>query len=534
MTKGMVVAPQTDAAEVGARILMAGGNAVDAAVATAFAQGVVDQMMCGVAGFGAAHVYLPKRGVHEVVNFFAHAPGAVRPDMWEDLLEYETRDGFGFVLKGRVNDLGYQAVAVPGTVKGLSQLHGAHGRLAWADVLAPAAELAERGYRITAPVYTYWVTPENMGRVEIIDRLRFSPAYSDLHFGADGQCLPIGSTVRNPDYAKSLRTLAGEGAEAFYTGSLARTIAADFAAHGGLLSAADLAGYRTETGGPIWGSYRGYRVATSPPPGCGAMVLRMLHTLEHFDLAGMGHNSAAYIATVAEAMKRAQVIKDRDIGDPNVIDVPTARIIDKGEAARDAEAIRLGEKADVPRMGVKEGADTTHLCTMDDEGNCVSLTHTLGMQSGVITTGLGFMYNGAMAMFDPRPGRAQSLQPGKRRVSSLAPTIVFKDDAPFLILGAPGGSNIPMGILQVILNVIDHRMGIVEAVSAERFSATGNAIDLAARIPGYRAEELERMGYRTLRSVQSFIAARVHAILVDGGRVTGGADPSTGGSVLAV
>ena len=535
MERGMVVAPQTDAAEVGARIFLAGGNAVDAAVATAFAQGVVDQLMCGIAGFGAGHVYLPKLGVHAVINFFSKAPLAVRPDMWRDLLEYETRDGFGFVLTGRVNDLGYQSVAVPGTIAGLHGMHKLYGRLPWADVVLPAARMAEEGYRITPHVHTYWTTIENMGRVEVIDRIRNPKEYADLFFGADGVPHRPGTTVKNPDYGQSLRSIAADGPETFYHGAMADRMVADFAAHGGLLAKADLEQYEPEWTPPIWGSYRGLRVSTNPPPGCGAMLLRMLHILEHFDLKALGVNTPEYIRVVAEAMKRAQVVKDRDIGDPHFVDVPTDAIIDREAARADADAIKRGEIADVPRAGgSKEGADTTHLCTYDSEGNTVSMTHTLGMQSGVITSGMGFMYNGAMAMFDPRPGRAQSLAPNKRRVSSLAPTILFKGDAPYLILGAPGGSNIPMGILQVILNVVDHGMSALEAVNVPRFSATGNAIDVASRIPGLTCEALAAMGYRTIRSVQPYICARVHAILVEDGHVTGGADPSSGGSVIAV
>ncbi|WP_374444801.1 gamma-glutamyltransferase [Stella sp.] len=535
MQRGMVVAPQNDAAEVGARIFLAGGNAVDAAVATAFAQGVMDQMMCGIAGFGAGHVYLPKLGVHAVINFFSKAPLAVRPDMWRDLLEYETRDGFGFVLKGRVNDLGYQAVAVPGTIAGLHGMHKLYGRLPWAEVVLPAARIAEEGYRITPHVHNYWTTTENMGRVELIDRIRYTKEYAALFFGADGQPHAPGTTVTNPDYGRSLRTIAADGPAAFYHGAIGDRIAEDFAARGGLLAKADLEQYEAEWTPPVWGSYRGLRVSSNPPPGCGAMLLRMLHILEHFDLKALGVNTPEYIRVVAEAMKRAQIVKDRDIGDPRFVDVPAEAIFDREAARADAEAIRRGEVAHVPRAGgSKEGADTTHLCTLDSEGNAVSMTHTLGMQSGVITPGLGFMYNGAMAMFDPRPGRAQSLAPNKRRVSSMSPSILFKGDKPYLILGAPGGSNIPMGILQVILNVVDHGMSVVEAVNAPRFSATGDVIDVASRIPVLTCEALAAMGYRTIRSVQPYICARVHAILVEGDRVTGGADPSTGGSIIAV
>jgi gamma-glutamyltranspeptidase/glutathione hydrolase len=533
MPTNMIVAPQPDAVEVGARIFKAGGNAVDAAIACAFAQCVIDQMMCGIAGFGAMHLWLPARQVHEVITFLSEAPGAVRPGMWEDLLEYETRDGFGFVLKGRVNDLGYQSIATPGSLKGFHAAHSRYGKLGWDAVIAPAIKLADGGYRVTPQVHQYWTTPEGMGRVEIPERLRFTPAYASLFFDDKGGALPIGSIVKNPDLAQTLGRIAAEGPDVFYRGAIAARIDADMRAHGGLLAADDLAAYQHEVTPPIRGAYRGLAVAVNPPPGAGIMLLKMLQILEHFDLKALGHNSPAYIRVVAEAMKRAQIEKDRAIGDPRFKPVPLERFVERAQAAADAAAIKRGEQAHVPRA-LPEAADTTHLCTLDAEGNAVSMTHTNGMQSGVITHGLGFMYNGAMGMFDPRPGRVQSLEARKRRVSSISPTMLLRDGKPTLLIGAPGGSNIPMGVLQVILNVVDHGMTVGDAVAAPRFSATSDLIDVAARIPQYVCEELGQMGYRTLRSVQSFIAARVHAIKIDGDAVTGGADPAGGGMALAV
>ena len=534
LSKGMIVAPQPDAVEAGARLYMAGGNAVDAAIGCAFTQCVIDQMMCGIAGFGTAQLYLPGKGVHEVVNFLSRAPKSVKPDMWEDLLEYETRDGFGFVLKGRVNDLGYRSVAMPGSLKGFEDLHRRHGRLPWAAVIEPAIRAAEEGYRVTPKVFTDWTTREGMGRVEVIDRIRFTPAYADLFFGAGGEPHPIGTLVKNPDYGRTLRQIAADGADSFYKGAIAEAIAADMARNDGLLAKADLESYEVDRGEPIWGEYRGLRVSVTRPASSGAMLVRMLHTLEHFDLKALGHNTPDYMRVLAEVMKRASVVKDRSIGDPAFIEVPIPRIIDKRVAASEADAIKKGERANVERAVIKEAADTTHIAALDAEGNAVTLTHSLGMQSGVITQGLGFMYNGAMAMFDPRPGRPQSLAPGKQRMSSMAPAILFKEKDPYLVLGAPGGSNIPMGILQVILNVVDFGMPIVEAVNAARFSATSNVIDVSARIPRYACEALGRAGYETVHSVQSFTTARVHAILIENGKVSGAADPAGGGMALAV
>jgi gamma-glutamyltranspeptidase/glutathione hydrolase len=536
MRKGMICAPQPEAVEVGADVLERGGNAFDAAIACAFAQGVVDNLMCGIGGFGFAQVYSAADGVHTSYDFMSTAPAATRPGMWEDLLEGETRDGFGFILRGRVNDVGYRSVAVPPMLRGYHAIHARFGRLPWAEVVAPAVALAEGGYTVTPFVRNYWVTPERMGRVEIIDRIAHSPVARPLYFDATGQPHPVGAKVRNPDLARTLSTIARDGIEAFFSGSIAARIEEDFRAHGGLLSRADLESCRATERPVIRGSYRGWEVAVPAPPASGLMLLQMLGTLERFDLAALGFNSPDYIALLAEVMKRAQVDKERLIGDPDFAPVPHGPFVDAAAHDAAAAAIRSGERAVVPRIAPKaaESADTTHLSVVDREGNIVSMTHTLGMQSGVVTPGLGFMYNAAMAMFDPRPGRAMSLAPGKKRVSSMAPSILFRAGRPAMVIGAPGGSNIPMGILQVILNVVDFGMSIVEAVDAPRVAATGNVVDASHRIPTRTCEALRARGYDVARSAQSYLVARPHAILLEGNCLTGAADPSAGGMALLV
>jgi gamma-glutamyltranspeptidase/glutathione hydrolase len=534
MQHGIVVAPQPEAVEVGARIYMAGGNAVDAAIATAFAQGVVDGLMCGVAGLGSAHVYAPKQGRHEVIDFYCRAPLAARADMWTDLIEYQTRDGFSFVLKDRINDLGYGAIATPGSVAGFHALHGRYGRLKWEQLLLPAAKLAEDGYIITPFIHTYWNSREGLGRADPIDRVQLCPSAAPLFFDAKGGFHPIGTKVRNPDYGRTLRRLAAEGPDIFYRGDLAEQMIADLSSHGSLLAREDFERYRVVEGKPIRITYRGYEVAVNPPPGGGLMVAKMLNILEWFDLRGLGHNTPAYIRTVAEAMKRAVQMKEKHLGDPEMVPVPVAEIIDKQRAGAEAEAIRRGDKATLVREGLKEAADTTHLVAMDADGLTITMTHTLGYQSGVITDGLGFMYNGAMGFFDPRPGRPSSIAPGKSRGSTASPTILLKDGKPVLALGAPGGAQIPMGVLQVILNVVDHGMSVTEAIDAPRFSSTSDAIDLSFRIPGYVAEALEDEGYRVLRQPYSYAFSRVHAVHARDGKVSGAADPYAGGMALVV
>ncbi len=543
MSQSMIVAPQPDAVEAGARVLQDGGNALDAALACAFVQTVVDPLMCGIAGFGSLQVLMPGTSAHEVIDFHGRVPAAATPEMWQDVILGETEDGFGFVLEDAVNDLGYQSITTPGTLRAFEEAHRRHGKLPWSRILEPAIALAADGYVLAPEVYYYWVsrdTPywvsrDTPGRVAVRDRLAYSPAGRALYCDGDGQPKPIGSVIRNTDMATTLTHIAGDGADVLYRGDIARTIDADMKAHGGLLSADDLAAYETVTTEPLWGSYRGLSFSTNRPPGGGIMLVEMLNILENFDLAAMGHNSPDYMRVVAEAMKIATSDKDNFVGDPRFVDVPVDRLTDKAYAAGHAEAIERGEIARVERLSLAESAGTTHISVADTDGNAVSVTHSLGMMSGVVTDGLGFMYNGCMAVFDPRPGRAGSIAPGKARFSSMCPTIVFQNGEPWLILGAPGGTQIAMGVLQVMLNVIDFGMTVQEAVLAPRFTATSDTLTVTARIPRYAYASLEERGYRIARSPYSYEIASVHALKKVNGGWTGAADiPYGGGMALGV
>jgi gamma-glutamyltranspeptidase/glutathione hydrolase len=235
-------------------------------------------------------------------------------------------------------------------------------------------------------------------------------------------------------------------------------------------------------------------------------------------------------------MKIATVDKDAKVGDPRFVKVPLDELTSKAYAEPLAARIRRGEKTSVPRVKgtAKESADTTHVVAVDENGVIATMTHTLGTPSGVVTEGLGFMYNGAMAVFDPRPGRPGSLAPGKSRFSSLAPSILFKDEKPVLALGAPGGTYIAMGILQVILNVVEFGMTAAEAVAAPRFNATSDTLDITNRILRSTEAELKGRGYAVRRSPLNFHFAGVHAIRIVDGRLDGGADPGRDGMAMAV
>jgi gamma-glutamyltranspeptidase/glutathione hydrolase len=530
----MVVAAQPEAVEDGAQILAAGGNAVDAAVATALTQTAVDPQMCGIAGFGCAHVYDPARGAHETIDFYARVPSAARPDMWEQKLVAESDDGFGFTLSDRSNELGYGAIATPMTLRGLEALLTRHGTKPLRELIQPAIRHARDGVMVRPHMAAYWGQVPTESRAPHQDFLTFFEATRAIYSHPSGRVWKVGETLKNPDMARTLERLAANGVEDFYSGSLAADILADMRAHDAMLSSGDLAVSKALVGAPIWGSYRGYDIAGNPPPGGGVKLIETLHILENFDLAALGHNSPAYIATLAEAMKIGAVDRDRTHGDPAFLDVPVTRLTSKEYAAEMAARIRRGEKTHVPRMSSKEAADTTQVCIVDRAGLCVSLTHTLGTPSGVVTPGLGFMYNGAMGAFDPRPGRAGSIEPGKARMSSMSPTIVFKDGKPFFVVGAPGGTYITVGVLQAILNVVDFGMSALEAVSAPRISATSDVIWITNRILRSTEEELMRMGYPVKRSPFNYYFSGLHGVRIVGDRLDGAADPGRDGMALAV
>jgi gamma-glutamyltranspeptidase/glutathione hydrolase len=531
----MIVTAQPEASEAGARVLMRGGNAVDAAMAAALVQGVVDPQMCGIAGFGSCQIYMPGRGFHGCIDFHAKTPMAATPDMWLDRLEGETRDGFGFVLRGNVNDVGYQAVATPGSLLAYFEAAREFGTWEWADICAPAVEQAKRGFVVRPHVHYWWTQGADFGRVKVAERLAFSPTGRAVYFDAQRNVKKVGERVENPDLAGTLARIAKDGADVFYRGEIAEKIDADMKAHGGLLSKRDLETYATLRTEPLMGAYRGFEIATNQPPGGGLMVLEMLNILEPFDLAALGHNTTDYIRIVCEAMRAATADKDAYVGDPAFVEVPVERLSGKDYARAIARRIEAGERMHVERLGAaSESSDTTHIAVVDAQGNCVSMTHSLGMPSGVITDGLGFMYNGCMAVFDPRPGRAGSIAPGKSRFSSICPTIVLKDGAPRVVIGAPGGTQIAMGVLQALLNVLDFDMSMSDAVCAPRFSATSDAIDIANRIPDYLVDPLRDQGYEVVRSALTFAIAAVHGIRIDDGVLSGGADPGHDGVALKV
>jgi gamma-glutamyltranspeptidase/glutathione hydrolase len=533
---GMVVAPQPVAVEVGARILKGGGNAFDAAIATAFAQMVCDPQMCGVGGFGCMTLYDATRDATHVIDFNATAGAAATPTQWADRIVNEQWDGYGWVLDGLVNDIGYGAIATPGTVAGLAELHSRFASLPWADLLQPAIDIARDGFLVSPELARRWTAPATNFLPGTGARITFNEASRQIYLNAEGKPYGLGERFRNPDYAATLERLAERGPEEFYTGELARRIAEDLEANGSTVTFGDLQSYRPRSYDPLLGSYLDHTIATTNPPGGGVTILEMLNILEGYDLPALGHNTEDYVFTMARAQIAAMIDRAEHVGDGAFIDVPVAMLAGKERASAWRARIDSGEPLTVPRYH-PDSPTTTNVSVVDAAGNGIAITHTLGASSGVITPGLGFMYNNAMNCFDPRPGTVNSITPGKGRITGIAPTIAFAGDRPRVVLGAPGGTRIMTGILQALVNILAFDMSAVEAVSAPRLDCQSDTLDGEARIPSWVLQAAaDRAGLKVWPNPAPYgNFALVQAIVIDPatGVVTGGADPRSGGAVMA-
>jgi gamma-glutamyltranspeptidase / glutathione hydrolase len=532
--RGTVVAPQTLAAEAGARVLMEGGNAIDAAVTTAFAQMIVDPMNAGVAGFGVATVRTAD-GRIEVIDFNGTAGSRATPDMWQDIVIEQDWTGYGFHIEGNLNDRGYQAIMTPGTVAGLATLLDTYGTISWSRAIEPAIGLARDGFPVYAALWQLWNTPRAGLFGNAIERLQTTEASRNIYF-PDGVSTPApGDILRNPDYGDTLERLAAAGPDDFYTGELASRMTEDLEANGAFVTADDLANYRVRRVEPVQTTYREYDVFTNPPAGGGLCLAEILNILEHRDIAALGLNSVDYIDFVARAMQAGFHDWYSQVGDPEFIDVPVDRLRSKQHAAAWYERIRSGERIHVPLH--RESPGTTNVTVADESGNVIALTHSLGSASGVVTPGLGFLYNNIMNAADPIPGKPNSIAAGKSRITGMCPTIVMRGDSPVLVLGAPGGTRIITGVLQGLLNVVDHGLRPQEAVDVARFDCQSQILDCEARIPSWTRDALAERSFTINPNSATYGAfARVQAITIDPdtGAMLGGSDPRGGGAVFAV
>lgn len=531
----MIVAPQPLAVEEGAKVLMAGGNAFDAAVTGAFVQMIVDPQMCGIGGYALLTAHVAGAPRPTAMDAPALAGAKTSPGMWVDRFIGPNPDGWGYFLEDNVNDIGYSSICTPGTVRALATILSHWGTISWRDAIEPAARIAEDGFTVLDRSARRWQQAAAYPQaVSSRDRLQRNPEANRIYLKEEGVPYTMGETLSNPDYARTLRHLAEQGPDDFYTGKLASRINADLSANNAFVTSQDLADYRLRDTQPTLGSYRGHQIASSMAPHGGPTLIAILNILEGYDLAALGHNSPDYIYLVSMAMKAAFADRNLHMADPQFVDVPVAWMISADRAAYWRARIDAGAPIS-PDAAPGDSPHTTHLTAVDGDGNCVALTHSLGDSSGVITPGLGFIYNNSMINFNPLPGHPNSIAPGKSRTTGMAPTIVYADDKPRLVLGSPGASRIITSNVQVILNVLDFGMGIQEAVYAPRFDCQLNDIRCHMRIPERVCAEV-RVRHPIRRIPQSHGGfALVHAIEIDpeSGELSGAADTGADGMALS-
>ncbi|MCW4019802.1 MAG: gamma-glutamyltransferase [Candidatus Bathyarchaeota archaeon] len=525
----MVVCHQPLAAEQGVKVLARGGNAVDAAVTVGLLQGVVDPLNCSLGGTGQINIHMAKSGEDKIIEFHSRAGSKVKPEMWVDKIVAQSEHIWPrYVIEGHVSDRGYTSVMVPGEVMGLYEALHRFGTWDWHQTVEPAIKAAEEGFQVYAELEHLWRTRE-------AGRLNATPSCEEI-FTKNGEIYRVDETFVQKDLAKTLKKIAKSGPEAFYSGDIASKIAEDFSLNGGFITYDDLKNFKINVTDPLETEYRDYRVTSTPAPGGGISLLEILNILEGYDLTkydwhGMGKDVAEYIKILSMAMRATRFDRANYVGDPEFVEVPTKKLISKSWAEVWRNRIESGEKIVVPRFSRPEHNQTTHVSVIDSNGNAASLTHTIGPCSGVVTPGLGFVYNSAMYKFDPIPGHPNSIAPGKRRQTQKAPTIIYKDGEPFMILGASGGERIMDSVLQTIINVIDHGMTAVEAVSAPRILCLVETIHVPTRVPEYICHQLESMGEEVHQILQSYApSGSVQAIVVDSrkGKVYGGSDPRNG------
>ncbi|MEM6807627.1 MAG: gamma-glutamyltransferase [Pseudomonadota bacterium] len=468
--QGMVAVQNAIAAEVGAGVLADGGNAVDAAVAVGMTLAVTLPRAGNIGGGGFMMVYLAEEDRTVAIDYREAAPMAAGRDVFLD----ENGD-----VDNQLARFSYRSAGVPGTVAGMHHALMRYGTMSWEDALAPAIAVAEAGMRVSPDLATALSRRQKwLGR---------DPATLRTFYKAGGEPYAPGEVLRQPELAATLRRIAKDGPDAFYKGPIADLIVAAMRDNDGLMTHEDLARYRAVEREPIVGSYRGLKIVSMPPPSSGGVLLvQMLNVLERFDITASGFGSARTIHLMTEAMRQAYADRSRHLGDPDYWEAPIAWLADKRYAATIAEAIDPNAARDSREVlpGVDlgyESPDTTHYGVMDAAGNAVVNTYTLNFSygSGITIPGAGFLLNNEMDDFSAKPGApngygllggdANAIEPGKRPLSSMTPTFVFKDGKPWIATGSPGGSRIITTVMQVIVNIVDHGMSPADAVAAPRF-----------------------------------------------------------------
>ncbi|NCX77611.1 MAG: gamma-glutamyltransferase [Proteobacteria bacterium] len=464
---GMVVSQHYLATEVGKTILDQGGNAIDASVAVAFALAVVLPRAGNIGGGGFLVLHNAEENKNYALDYREMAPAAANRDM------YLNEDGS---VNKSTSRLGYLASGIPGTVAGMWEAHQKFGSMPWKDLLKPAIQLAQAGFKVSP------FMADSINRAH--SSMKDYPSTVKIFF-PEFPLKPHHNLVQK-DLAATLKRIAQNGRDGFYKGKTAKMIAVAMKKNNGLITEDDLKNYKTVWRDPLVGNYKDFKIVTMPPPSSGGVhLIQMLNVLSNFNLNSLGHNSRDYILLLTEVMKYAYADRSKYLGDPDFYEVPVSELTEQAYAASIANSINVGkitssDEISPGAMLPPEGMETTHFSISDKFGNTVSNTYTINSSYGakVVVEGLGFLLNNEMDDFAAAPGipnqfgllggEANKIEPYKRPLSSMTPTIVFFQDKPYLITGSPGGSRIITTVLQMILNVIEFEMEVSDATVQPR------------------------------------------------------------------
>ena len=524
--KGMVVSQRMIASEVGAEILKKGGNAVDAAVATGLALAVVLPRAGNLGGGGFMVVYLKEEDKTIAIDYREKAPSAATRDLFLDENGDYDRKKAQFSLL---------SAGVPGSVAGFHHALTNYGTLSWQEVLEPAIRLAEKGFVIPHDL------ANTLASKRYRERLSSNPAAAKVFFKEDKSLYSAGEILIQKDLASTLKELSKNGPDAFYSGKIAQLIVEEMERNGGLITLEDLKNYNVAERQPLVGSYKGYEIVSMPPSSSGGThLIQMLNMLEEFPVKEMGFGSADTIHILAEVMKRAYADRSKYLGDSDFYKVPSSLTSKKYAISlnKDISLDKVTPSEDVSPGDPYpyESPDTTHFSVMDSYGNAVSNTYTLNFSygSGLMIPGTGMLINNEMDDFSSKPGtpngygllgsEANAIEGNKRPLSSMTPTIIFKDQKPYMVFGSPGGSRIITTVLQVALNVMEHEMNIAQAVHSPRIHHQWlpEVLMIEQGFGSDTEKLLESKGYRLY---PSSTMGSVQAIVKEGKYFYGSADP---------
>ena len=516
---GMVVSAHRLASEAGVHILQAGGNAVDAAVAVGYALAVVDPCCGNLGGGGFMTIHLAD-GRETFINFRETAPAAASAGMY--------LDGDGRPID-ELSRNGYLAVAVPGTVLGLDRAAAEYGRLPRATLMAPAIGLARDGF-----VLSRTDTDILDGKAE---RFGKDPAAARIFLRPDGSRFQPGDRLVQADLAVTLELIAKEGPNAFDKGPIAAAVAKASGENGGILASRDFADYTVTETAPLSCGYRSYLIVSAPPPSSGGTTIcEILNILEGYDMTALGFRSARSVHVMVEAMRRGYRDRNTYLGDPTFVTNPLERLLSKDYAASIRDEIEHGRGPPAAGQSAAEKPETTHYSVVDGDGNAVSLTYTINGSFGanVVAPGTGFFLNNEMDDFTVKAGapnlyglvqgEANAIAPGKRPLSSMAPTLVEKDGRVVFVLGSPGGSRIITAVLETIINIVDYRMGPQEAVDAPRLHYQGQPDQVYFEPPGLSPDTVKELGEQGYRLIEQRPWGAVELIAIARHRLSGVSD----------